>query len=143
MERERERERERLGNGLLVNLEDVNDHATGRRELFVAGMALEVLRFLVLNQYLLVVEFSVAVIAPHLRRRSLLLLPHHPLCKSIAFFFLRQSRVLSASLFLSSVRGWVRVCASLSSKLQIPLCTGCFFLGVLRVCAGNFDNYTD
>ena len=124
-----------------MNLEDVNDHATGCRKLFVAGMALEVLGFLVLNQYLLVVEFSVAVIAPHLRRRSLLLLPHLPLCQSIAFFFLRQSRVLSASLSLSSVRGWVRVCASLSSKLQIPL-YWCFFLGSYGFVLGILHFYS-
>jgi hypothetical protein len=60
-----------------VNLEDVNDHAAGSRELLVADMALEVLGFLVLNKYLLVVELSVAVIAPYLLQcRSLLLLSH-------------------------------------------------------------------
>lgn len=69
------RENNALGNGLLVNLEDVNGHAASRGELLVADMAFEVLGLLVLDQDLLVVELSVAVVAPHLLR-SLLLLPH-------------------------------------------------------------------
>jgi hypothetical protein len=59
-----------------VNLEDVNGHATGGGELLMTDMALEVLCFLVLHQNLLIVEFSIAVIAPDLRRHSLFLLPH-------------------------------------------------------------------
>lgn len=54
----------------------MNGHATGGGELLVADMALEVLGLLVLNQNLLVVELTVAVVAPHLRRNSFLLLPH-------------------------------------------------------------------
>ena len=38
-----------LWNGLFMNLKDMNDHAASRRELLVAGMALEVFRFLVLH----------------------------------------------------------------------------------------------
>ena len=59
-----------------MNLEDVDGHTTGGGELLVADVALEVLSFLVLNQYLLVLELSVAIVAPYLRRRSLLLLSH-------------------------------------------------------------------
>lgn len=59
-----------------MDLEDVDGHATGRGELLVADMALEVLGLLVLHQNLLVVEFPVAVIAPNLGGHSLLLLPH-------------------------------------------------------------------
>lgn len=66
-----------LGDGLFVDLEDVNGHSTGGGELLVADVALEVLSLLMLNKNLLVVEFSVAVIAPNLRRYSLLLLPHY------------------------------------------------------------------
>ena len=40
-------------------------------------MALEVFSLLMLHQYLLVIEFSVAIVAPYLRRNSLLLLPHN------------------------------------------------------------------
>lgn len=50
-------------------------HAAGGGELLVADVALEVLRLLVLDEDLLVIELAVAVVAPHLRR-SLLLLPH-------------------------------------------------------------------
>lgn len=64
-----------LGHGLLVDLEDVDSHATGGGELLLANMALEVLSFLVLDEDLLVVEFPVTVVAPNLRR-SLLLLSH-------------------------------------------------------------------
>lgn len=52
-------------------------HTPGGREFLVADMALEMLRFLMLHKNLLVVEFPVTVVAPHLRR-SLLLLPHLP-----------------------------------------------------------------
>jgi hypothetical protein len=54
----------------------VDGHARGCGELFVAHVALEVLRFLVLNQDFLVVEFPVTVVAKHLLHCSLLLLPH-------------------------------------------------------------------
>lgn len=64
-----------LGHVLLVDLEDVDGHATGGGELLLANMALEVLSFLVLDEYLLVVEFPVTIVAPNLRR-SLLLLSH-------------------------------------------------------------------
>ena len=50
-----------------MDLEDVDGHAAGGGELLVADMALEVLGLLMLNQDLLVVEFPIAVIAPHLR----------------------------------------------------------------------------
>lgn len=63
-------------------------HAAGGGELLVANVALEVLRLLVLDQDLLVVELAVAVIAPHLRR-SLLLLPHW---LSVAWIRVRVSR---------------------------------------------------
>jgi len=42
----------------------------------MADVALEVLRFLMLHQDLLVVEFTIAVVTPHLRGNPLLLLPH-------------------------------------------------------------------
>ena len=42
----------------------------------MANMALEVLSFLMLNQYLLVIEFAIAVITPNLGSNPLLLLPH-------------------------------------------------------------------
>lgn len=59
-----------------MDLEDVDGHAASGRELLVADMALKVLGFLMLHQDLLVVEFAIAVITPHLRGNSLLLLPH-------------------------------------------------------------------
>lgn len=59
-----------------MDLEDVDGHAASGGELLVTDMALEVLRFLMLNQDLLVVEFAIAVITPHFGRNSLLLLPH-------------------------------------------------------------------
>lgn len=52
---------------------NMNGHATGDGELLVTDMALEVPGLLVLDEYLLVVEFAIAVIAPVLGRRSLLL----------------------------------------------------------------------
>lgn len=73
-----------LGDGLLVDLEDVDGHAAGGGELLVADVALEVLGLLVLHEDLLVVELAVAVVAEHLLH-ALLLLPHpshshaHPL----------------------------------------------------------------
>lgn len=54
----------------------MDDHAAGGGELLVADMTLEVLRFLMLHQNLLVVEFPVAVVAEHLVVLPLLLLPH-------------------------------------------------------------------
>lgn len=59
-----------------MNLEDVYGHAPGGGELLVTDMALEVLGLLVLHQNLLVLKLPVAVVTPHLRRRSLLLLSH-------------------------------------------------------------------
>jgi len=64
-----------LGDGLLVDLEDVDGHAAGGGELLVADVALEVLGLLVLHEDLLVVELPVAVVAEHLLH-PLLLLPH-------------------------------------------------------------------
>lgn len=65
-----------LGDRFLVDLKDMDGHASSGGELLVADMALEMLRFLMLHQYLLVVEFAIAIITPHLRRNPLLLLPH-------------------------------------------------------------------
>lgn len=65
-----------LGDGLLVDLEDVDGHAAGGGELLVADVALEVLGLLVLHEDLLVVELAVAVVTEHLLH-ALLLLPHH------------------------------------------------------------------
>lgn len=76
MYREKKRKEIVLRDGFLVDLKDMNGHATSSGELLVADMTFEVLGFLVLNQYLFVIKFSVAVIAPHLRRNPLLLLPH-------------------------------------------------------------------
>lgn len=59
-----------------MDLEDVDGHAAGGGELLVADMALEVLGLLMLHQDLLVVEFAIAVVTPHLRGNPLLLLPH-------------------------------------------------------------------
>ena len=64
-----------LGDGLLVDLQDVDGHAAGGGELLVADVALEVLGLLVLHQDLLVVELPVAVVAEDLLH-PLLLLPH-------------------------------------------------------------------
>ena len=72
-----EEKRDGLGDLFLVNLEHMDGHSAGGGELLVADMALEVLGFLVLHQYLLVFKLPVAVVAPHLiHRPSLLLLPH-------------------------------------------------------------------
>lgn len=60
------KEKEILGDGLLVNLKNVDGHTTGGRELLVANMALEVLGFLVLHKDLLVIEFPVAIVTPYL-----------------------------------------------------------------------------
>jgi hypothetical protein len=49
-----------------VDLEDVDGHAGGGGELLVANVALEVLRLLVLDEDLLVVELAVAVVAEDL-----------------------------------------------------------------------------
>ena len=64
-----------LGDGLLVDLEDVDGHARGSGELLVADMALEVLGLLVLKKNLLILELPLIVVAEHLSC-SLLLLPH-------------------------------------------------------------------
>ena len=66
-----------------MDLEDVDGHTAGRGELLVAYMALEVLGLLMLHQDLLVVEFAIAVIAPHLGRNPLLLLTHLDSRKSL------------------------------------------------------------
>lgn len=55
----------------------MDDHTAGSRKLLVTDMAFEVFSLLMLNQYLLVIEFSIAIVAPYLRRNSLLLLPHN------------------------------------------------------------------
>lgn len=60
-----------------MDLEDVDLHAARGGELLMADMALEMLGLLMLHQNLLVLELPIAIIAPHLRRlSSLLLLPH-------------------------------------------------------------------
>lgn len=81
-----------------MNLEDMNHHAASCRELLVADMALEVFGFLVLHENLLVVELSVAVIAPHLLRRSLLLLPHHQKKTLSSVFIPRLIRIRISNL---------------------------------------------
>lgn len=59
-----------------MDLEDVDGHPAGGGEFLVANMALEMLRLLMLDQDLLVIEFTIAVITPNLRSNPLLLLPH-------------------------------------------------------------------
>lgn len=68
-------ERNELRNGLLVHLENVNDHASSGRELLVTHVTLEVLGLLVLYQHLLILKLTLTVKAPH-HVRLLLLLPH-------------------------------------------------------------------
>ena len=80
-----------------MDLEDVDGHTAGGGELLVTDVALEVLGFLMLNKNLLVLELSVAIVTPHLRRRSLLLLSHS-LPSEITFALLG---FLSLSLSLS------------------------------------------
>lgn len=53
----------------------MNDHTAGGRELLMTHMTLEMLSFLMLYQYLLVLELALAVKTPHLER-FLLLLAH-------------------------------------------------------------------
>lgn len=65
-----------LGDSFFMNLQDMDGHTTGGWKLFMADMALEMLRLLVLNQDLLIVEFSVAIITPNVWWNSFLLLPH-------------------------------------------------------------------
>lgn len=65
------------------------DHVADSGELLVADMALEVLSLPVLNENLLVIEFFVAVIAPHLRQYSLLL-PHSRCCYYCYYYFHKQ-----------------------------------------------------
>ncbi len=67
--------RNELRNGLLVHLENVNDHASSGRELLVTHVTLEVLGLLVLYQHLLILKLTLTVKAPH-HVRLLLLLPH-------------------------------------------------------------------
>lgn len=121
-QREQERERDALGYGLLVNLEDVNGHATSCGELLVADMAFEVLGLLVLDQYLLVIEFSVAVVAPHLLR-SLLLLPHRfpfslPLLSFLCFGFSSKEKT-RVGLGLGSSAAAAAAASSSSSPFSI------------------------
>ena len=77
--------RELLGDGLLVDLEDMDGHAGGGGELLVADMALEVLGLLVLNKNLLVLELPLAVVAENLR--CSLLLPHSLSSLSLSLSF--------------------------------------------------------
>lgn len=49
-----------------MDLEDVYGHATSGGELLVADMTLKVFGFLMLHQDLLVIEFAIAVVTPHL-----------------------------------------------------------------------------
>ena len=63
-----------LGDGLLVDLEDVDGHAKGGGELLIADMALEVLGLLVLNKNLLILELPLVVVAKHLSCSLLLIL---------------------------------------------------------------------
>jgi hypothetical protein len=69
------RKRNELRNGLLVHLENVNDHASSGRELLVTHVTLEVLGLLVLYQHLLILKLTLTVKAPH-HVRLLLFLPH-------------------------------------------------------------------
>ena len=88
-----------------MDLEDVDGHTAGGGELLVTDVALEVLGFLMLNKNLLVLELSVAIVTPHLRRRSFLLLSHS-LPSEITFAllgFLSLSLSLSLFLFVSDV----------------------------------------
>lgn len=78
----------------------MDDHSPSGGELLVADMALEVLRLLMLHQDLLVVEFPVAVVAPHFRS-PLFLLPH-PLSSVIGDQTLRL--VFFSSFPLPSIR---------------------------------------
>jgi hypothetical protein len=68
-------ERNELRNGLLVHLEDVNDHTASGGKLLMTNMTLEMLGLLVLYQNLLILKLALAVKAPH-HVRLLLLLPH-------------------------------------------------------------------
>lgn len=70
-----------------MNLKNVDDHTTSSRKLLVTDMALEVFGLLMLHQYLLVVKFSVAIVAPYLRGNPLLLLPHNQNTESCAPLF--------------------------------------------------------
>jgi hypothetical protein len=68
-------ERNELRNGLLVHLEDVNDHTASGGKLLMTNMTLEMLGLLVLYQNLLILKLTLTVKAPH-HVRLLLLLSH-------------------------------------------------------------------
>lgn len=85
----------------------MNGHTTSCRKLLVADMALKVLSFLVLHQYLLVVKFPIAVVTPHLGSYPLLLLSHYALrlCPPsllwvFFFFFFLLGSLVSLSRFV-------------------------------------------
>lgn len=48
-----------------MNLKDVDDHPTGRGQLLMAHMALEMLCFLVLDQNLLALKLTLTIITPY------------------------------------------------------------------------------
>ena len=96
-----------------MDLEDVDGHAAGGGELLVTDVALEVLGFLMLNKNLLVLELSVAIVTPHLRRRSLLLLSHS-LPSEITFTLL----------------GFLSLSLSLSFFLPLMCCCSCIWFWI-------------
>jgi len=55
-----------LGDVFFVDLKNVNGHATSSGKLLMTNMTLKVFGFLMLNQDLLVIEFTIAVITPNL-----------------------------------------------------------------------------
>ena len=95
-----------------MDLEDVDGHTAGGGELLVTDVALEVLGFLMLNKNLLVLELSVAIVTPHLRRRSLLLLSHS---NSNSFIRFRLRLIYHFLSFFSLLR----VSLSLSMSLLV------------------------
>jgi len=62
--------------GLLVYLIAVDDQAARCAELLPAHVAFEMLRFLVLDENLLIIEHTIAVVTPGFHNLLLLLLPH-------------------------------------------------------------------
>lgn len=97
----------------------MNGHTTSCRKLLVADMALKVLSFLVLHQYLLVVKFPIAVVTPHLGSYPLLLLSHYTL---------RLFPPL-LGLLLLLLTGFVRLSRALSISLAFCLCFGIWVFG--------------
>jgi hypothetical protein len=55
-----------LGGVFFVDLKNVNRHATSSGKLLMTKMTLKVLGFLMLNQDLFVIEFTIALITPDL-----------------------------------------------------------------------------